>query len=1056
MKKLSLILVLFFCALGTMLAQRTITGTITDNTGEALIGASVVVKGAEGVGTTSDIDGSYSLNVPAGSDVLIYSYTGYGTLEETLGASNVLNITLEEGVAISEVIVTAVGLEANKRTIGYAVQNVDPDEVLGAKETNFVDALNSKVAGVQVTSSSGSPGASSNIVIRGSKSITGSNNPLFVVDGVPISNDEIGNGTAGVDQSNRAIDINPNDIASITVLKGPSATALYGVRAANGAVVITTKKGVSGKPVVNITASYSADQVNKLPERQSTYAQGNFTGGVPIWRGPNTFEGGSWGPRISELEFDGSDYPYDSRGRLVPKGTGNGTPAEAYDPYDFFVTGQTYDLGASVSGGTDNVRYYISGGRLTSQGVIPTSEFSRTSFRVNLDTDITDKFSASMSANFVNSGGNRLQRGSNLRGVMLGLLRNTPTFDIGNGKKGQDAVDDPSSYLLPNGDQRSYRAGVYDSPYWVVNKNASQDNVNRIIGNTGLRYEFTDWLAISYKLGIDHYTDRRNGAVDIVPNWSPGEVSQSTISNTDINSDLLLTFNNKLSDDFSLSATGGFNVFDTKYVNQEVIGSTLSASNFYHISNATDLVAGEAISGRRLYGLFVTTDLNYADFAFLNLTVRNDWSSTLPSDNNTFQSYSASLGLDLTEAFKIPRNDILSYAKVRASYGAVGNDAPIYATSNYFESALTGGDGFISVNSFPAYGVNAFERDVQLGNDKIVPETTTTFEVGAELKLWKGRLGFDITYFNSESKDQIIPVDLSATTGFTTVIQNAGIISNKGWEISADLDVLTVGDFNWTIGANFTRIRSKVEELAEGIDNIFLAGFTSTSVAIVPDQPFSVLFGDGFQRDANDNVLIGSNGWPLADPTKKVLGDPNPDYTLGLRNGFSYKGISISALLDIRQGGDVWCGTCGIMNDFGTSKLSADERDDVVIFDGVLADGTPNNIPVALADPTIGGYSNTYRKRYGFGGISEMSIFDASWVRLREVSVGYSVPKSVFENTFIGGLRVTLTGRNLWLNTDYPGIDPETNLTGASNGYGLEYFNNPNTKSFAATVKLTF
>ena len=1054
MKKLFLPLFLILFVVGFAVGQRTVTGTITGSDGEPLIGASVLVKGTS-VGTVSDFEGNYSLDVPDERKILVFSYTGYTAQEFELGVSNVLDVVLEEGVALGEVIVTAIGLESNRAKIGYAVQNVKAEEITNSKETNLLNALAGKVAGVTVTSSSGSPGSSSTVRIRGNVSIGRSNSPLFVVDGVPIDNSEIGNAVDGVDQSNRGIDINPNDIASMTVLKGPSATALYGVRAANGAVVITTKTGQAGKPVINITTRYSVDQINQLPNRQSLYAQGRPVGGVSTWRGPHTGEGFSWGPAIADLEFDGSEYEYDRNGRLVAKGTGNGTPARAYDAYDFFKNGQTYDLNASISGGNETMRYFISAGSLSSDGTSPNATFKRNSFRVKIDADLSEKFEASMSANYVNSGGNRLQRGSNIQGVMLGLLRNTPTFDVGNGKVGQEAADDPSSYLLADGRQRSYRAGIYDNPYWVANKNPFTDDVNRVIGYASLAYNVNDWMKLTYKLGIDTYSDRRNGAFDINPGRSPGSVNQSTISNTDLNQDILLTMSRNLSPSFGISATVGGNAFTTSYFNQNANGTTLSAPNFYHISNASDIVAGEVINKKRLLGLFGTVDLSYEDYLFLNLTGRNDWSSSLPKENNTFQSYSASVGFAFTEALNMQGNTILPYGKLRASYGVVGNDAPIYATSNYFGQAASGGDGFITAINFPAYGTNAFERNVGLGNDQIVPEKTATWEVGGEFKFLRGRLGLDVTYFSSKSEDQIISVQLPASTGFTSVIQNAGEITNKGWEIILDGSPISSSTgFNWDISANFTAIENTVETLAEGVDNIFLAGFTSTQSVVIPGQPYGVIWGDGFQRTDDGTLIIDDNGWPLASPEKQILGDPNPDFTIGIRNTFSFKGITLSGLLDIRQGGDMWCGTCGVMGYFGMTEQSATERDDVVVFDGVTQDGGVNNTPVALADPA-GGIGSFYRVRYGFG-YSEMEIFDTSWLRLRELTVSYSLPKSMLSNLFLQGVDISLTGRNLWLSTDYPGIDPETNLTGSSNGFGLDYFNQPNSRSYNATVVLTF
>jgi len=1057
MKNYLLFFIAALLSVSVAFAQSTVTGTVTEaDTGDPIVGAAVLIKGTT-IGAYTDEEGQYRISLPDQANTLVFTYVGRSTLEEQINGRSVINVAMEvDALDIDEVVVTAVGIEANRRTLGYAVQNVDADEIVNAREVNIVNALNSKVAGVTVVSSSGSPGASANIRIRGSVSIGRSNSPLFVIDGVPIDNSSSGNGVGGVDNSNRAIDINPNDIESLTVLKGPAATVLYGIRAANGAVIITTKSGKRGKPTITVNSSYTFDEVNKLPEMQSTYAQGRPVDGVPTWRGPNTFEGFSWGPLISELEFDGSDYPFDQNGRLVPRGQGNGIPARAYDPYDFFVTGQTYDLNASVSGGTDNVTYFLSAGRLASQGVVPNSTFERNSFRVKVESNLTEKLKGGISANFVNSGGDRIQRGSNISGVMLGLLRTTPTFDNGNGKSGEEAADDPDTYLLPDGTQRSYRAGIYDNPYWTVNKNPFTDDVNRIIGYTNLSYEVAPWFTIAYKLGIDHYTDRRLLALDINSADTPnGLVQQSTLFSNDLNSDLLLQFNTNISNDLSVNATVGHNYFSTNFRSRTATGTTLAAPDFYNISNATDIIASEGISRRKLVGVFGTANLSYKNFLFLNLSARNDWSSTLPEGENSFFYPAASLGFTFTDAFGIADNPILPYGKIRVSWGQVGNDAPIYATQNFFNSASSTGDGFITGIPFPSFGVNAFERSTLLGNNQLKPETTTTIEFGAELKFLQGRLGLDVTYFDSESEDQVISVNISSTTGFTSVVQNAGIITNKGWEGILTARPVEAGDFSWDIDVNFTRIRNEVEELAEGIENIFLAGFTSTSSRAIAGEPYGALFGNKFQTDDQGRTIIGDNGWPLVDPIEQIVGDPNPDWLAGIRNTFNFKGLSVSALLDIREGGDMWCGTCGILDYFGTSQQSADERNDRVVFEGVNQSGEPNTTEVALADPAAG-LGSYYRVRYGFGGTSEGSIFDSSWRRLREVTVSYSFPQSWVSKLSLQGATLQFTGRNLWLDTDYPGIDPETNLTGASNGIGLDYFNMPNTRSYGAALRLVF
>ncbi|WP_229239839.1 SusC/RagA family TonB-linked outer membrane protein [Echinicola soli] len=987
-----------------------------------------------------------------------------------VGESTKIDVTLgADAKELGEVVITASGLEANKSSLGYAVQNVDTQEILDSKEPNLVNALNAKVAGVQVTSSAGTPGASSSIRIRGSVSVNKSNQPLFVVDGIPIDNSTGGGGNTagGVTESNRAIDLNPNDIASLTVLKGAAATALYGVRAANGAIVITTKKGKAGKPVVKISTTYAVDKVNKLPKRQNIYAQGAFKDGVATYRGPETAEGDSWGPMISELEFDGDDgYFFDKGGKLVPKGTGNGVPARAYDPYSFFENGRTINLNASVSGGNETTRYYFSGGRLDQKGVIPNASFQRTSFRSNLEVDISEKLSATMSASFSNSGGFRVQQGSNINGIMLGLLRNTPTFDIGNGLSGQSAANEESTYVNPDGSQRSYRWGVYDSPYWTVNKNPTEDNVNRVIGIAGLKYEINKSLYLSYKLGIDHYSEAVISALDINLGGfgnNVGSVTQRFAGNSDVTSDLVFGFNHELVDGLTMTGLVGYNLFNSHYTQQETFGNTLAAPNFYHISNAADLTADEDISRKRIHGLYSTLDFSYNDWAFLNLTGRNDWSSALPSDNNTYQSYSVSTGIVLSEAIDI-RDSFLDYLKLRASYGVIGNDAPIYSTANIYSQAESDGDGFISSVEYPSYGTNAFERGTLLANPQLTPERATTYEVGGEVRLFNGRFGLDVTYFNTQSEDVIIEVQTSATTGYLESVLNSGEILNKGWEIIGSFTPVESYDFRWDIEGNFTSMENTVEQLAEGLDRVFLAGFTSTSASLVTGMPYSTIWGDGFQRADDGRMIIGSDGWPLADPEKKALGDPNPDFTLGLRNSFEYKGIRLSALLDFRKGGDVWCGTCGIMDYFGTSQLSADERNDKIVFDGVINTGTSDNpvyvendISVPIAQSPTASEGEFYRRRYGFGGITEMNIWDGSWMRLRELTLSYTLPDNLLDGIgLLEGAGLSVTGRNLWLKTDYPGIDPETNLTGNSNGYGLDYFNSPNTKSVSMTLNLTF
>ncbi len=1052
-------------------AQRSVSGTVTsDEDGSTVPGVNVVLKGTT-TGTTTDLDGNYRLSVPEEGGTLVFSFIGLTAQEVEIGARSVIDVAMASDVQqLTEVVVTAVGLESNRAALGYAVQNVSSEDIKNTQETNLVNALNSKVAGVTVVSSSGSPGASSNIRIRGNTSISGNNSPLFVVDGIPIDNNEYGAGVDGVSRSNRAIDINPNDIASLTVLKGAAATVLYGIRAANGAIIITTKKGSKGKPVVTLNSSMRMDQVNKLPALQSTYAQGRSVNGVLTHRGPETGEGNSWGPKISDLEFNGAtDYGFDKNGQLVAAGTGNGVPAKAYDNLDnFFVNGMTYDNTLSVSGGTDIAKYYFSVGRLDQSGIIPNSDWARTSIKATTSAQLTDKLNASISANYINSGGFRVQQGSNTSGVMLTLLRNTPTFDAANGyTNGQEAADDVSTYEFPDGSQRAYRGGVYDSPFWVVNNNPFQDEVNRVIGYTAIDYKILDWLSVSYKLGLDAYSERYNSAFNIgSATLRAGEVNQLARNSKDLNSDFLVKVNTNFGD-ISLNAIVGHNFFSTNIITQQTIGTTLSVPKFYHISNATDVQGFEGITRRKLVGVFGQVNLGWKEQVFLNVSARNDWSSILPEGANNVLYPAVSLGWDFTETLGLSNGSILSYGKVRASYGQVGNDggnAFIYATDPYFGVAGYGGDGFISTGgAFPGFGVNAFDRNNLLPNGNLKPELTTTTEFGADLKFFKGRLGLDFTYYNSLTTDAIIAVDIAPSTGYNSAVQNVAEISNKGIEIVATGTPVQTGDFNWDVSVNFTQYENIVESLAEGVETVSLAGFVSTTSRAVAGQPFGALYGASFARTDDGQLIIGSDGWPVQAAEEGVIGDPNPDWVAGIRNTFSFKGLSLSALLDIRQGGEMWNGTYGILKTFGMAEVTAAQREvKGYVFDGVVNTGTadapnyvPNTTPVDFYNPRFPVSQNKWN-RYAFGGLPEENIQNTSWVRLREVSLAYQFPSKVLSNIGMSNLSLTLTGRNLLLFTEYNGIDPETNLTGASNGIGLDYFNNPNTKSYALTLNASF
>ncbi len=1067
--RFSFALVLLFGSILTMAQDRMVSGKVTalDDNSE-LPGVSVLLKGTT-TGTITDVNGNYKITVPDNA-VIVFSFVGLKSQEINVGTRTTIDIQMESDIKqLSEVVVTAAGIEANKRELGYSIQNVASDEIMKSGENNFVSALSGKIAGVQVTSSGGSPGAAAQIRIRGNKSVQGSNGPLFVIDGVPIDNstfntadspeDDVANlGSGGVTNSNRAIDINPSDVASLTVLKGPAATVLYGIRAANGAVVITTKKGSRNSAAkIKYSLGYSIDKVNKLPDLQSTYAQGGVSGGVPTFQSPMTgsTQSQSWGPAISSLRYANEPSIWDPNGLIVPASDPRATNrvANAYtNAEDFFETGTNATHNLSVQGGTEKATYFFSVGRLDQTGIMPNSSYGRTSFRATTSAELFKNFTATLSANYINSGGKRLQNGSNTSGVMLGLLRTTPSFD------------NSAGFLFDDGSQRAYRGGsIYDNPYFTVNKNFTTDDVNRVIGYTQLSYDALPWLNFTYRIGVDTYGDDRIFRNDVASSSVPvGQVINQTIRSTDLNSDLLMTINKDLTDKLSLSTTIGHNYYNKDVHINRIDGQGLASPGFFNIASATAVNVSEGVTRRQLYGLYGTVTLNYNSEIFINISGRNDWSSTLPEENNSFFYPATSIGWDFTQTFGI-NSSIFNYGKLRASWGQVGNDAPFAVTNNGFTQSRVR-DGWTTPQGviFPALGLNAFNPNATLGNTELKAETTTTIEFGGDFQFLDGRIGLDLTYFDATTTDAILNVTIPSASGWQQRAVNSAELNNKGIEAALTANVISSGDFNYDIGINFTRIRNTVEKLAEGIPFITIDPFGTQRIA--EGEPYGIFFGSRFLRDDKGNMVINPvDGIPYEDPTQGIVGDPNPDFLLGFRNTVSYKGLSLSFLLDIRQGGDVYNGTKGVLNNFGVGAETLD-RNETVVFPGVLGqvqtDGsvvateTPNTIAVVKGG-TDGG--TNYYQNYGFVNLTELTIEDGSWIRMRDVSLTYDLPSNMLSKLPFSAVNIGFTARNLFLKTDYTGIDPETNLTGdSSNVIGYDYFNNPNTKSYGVNLNITF
>lgn len=1077
---LNLILVFFVTSVALFAQERIVNGTVTDENGNPLAGVTVLVKGTA-VGTITKNDGTFTIKLPVNAKTLVFRRVGMKTQEASVVGKDYFTIKLaEDKLLTEEVVITAIGLEREKRSIGYALEEVSGKIVSEARTTNIVNTITGKVAGVQVVNAAGVPGASAYIQIRGQSSFLGGNQPLFVVDGIPIDNsmsysgnpdDGANNLLYSVAYSNRAIDLNPDDIASVTVLKGPAATALYGIRASNGAIIITTKKGqfaTTEKINVSFSATTSFEEVNKLPELQSKYTQG--VGGTFVQ--PGNSQGVSWGASFDTLYWDTqATNRFNKFGNLVGQSSINPNDPRYVKstPYDnlnnFFITGMTNTQNLSMAGGTDFGAFYLSLSNSKSFGIVPLTKFSRQSIRFNGEARISSKLKASGNVSYVNSGGRRAQQGSNTSGIMLGLLRTPPSFDNSNGY-GKDAYNKPDAYMFPDGTQRTYRGGGgYDNPYWTINRNPFFDNVDRFIGNIQLNYYFSTDIDLMWRLGADIYSDKRKQEFSIYSRTTPaGQVFYHEIFSSDITSDAILTINFNLTDDLVGKLLLGNNLFQSKGSSLYTQGDALIIPNFYHISNTTSQIVRQSEGTLRRMGNYFDLTLDFQEWLFFNGSIRNDMSTTLPEDNNSFWYGQGSVSIVFTNLFKSTfESGILNFGKLRFNYAIVGKDAPIYATTTPFIQASYA-DGYTNGVSFPFAGLVGYVTGDVLGNSKLRPEKTTSWEVGLNLAFLENLFSLDLTFYNQVSKDQIFSVPVARTSGYYAVVFNAGQISNKGFEAVLNINPINTADWRWDINVNFSTNKNMVDELYEGIDNIFLGGFAGSSIRIVAGKPYGTIFGFGWLRDSTTGkVIIDDNksskfyGFPIIDENEeKAFGSANPDWLMGIRNSISWKGLSLSFLFDIKKGGKMWNGTRSALYFFGMHKdMEANDRMfQNYIFDGVKnSNREPNDIPVNAT------YQSWYREGYGNGftaSNTEDFIEDAGWVRLRELSFSYTLPKEIVNYTPFTNIILTFTGRNLWLSTKYKGVDPETNLMGAYSAQGLDYFNMPGIRSYNFSISVDF
>jgi TonB-linked SusC/RagA family outer membrane protein len=1048
MKYLQLILLWICCfSVSSVWAQRKISGTITDINDEPLLGASVIIQNSDPlVGTQADELGKWELEVSETDKVLIFSFTGYTTKEITIGASNDIFVQLVEGVEMDNIIVTGMGISRDEKSIGYSVGKVDGSRVAGSGEANAIQGLAAKVSGIQVVGSGGTPGASSKILIRGNSTFTGNNQPLMVVDGVPYDNQTLGAvsednpfnaNLGGVNNSNRALDLNPDDIETVTVLKGPAAAALYGTRASNGVLLITTKKGKTGKKAglnVSYNTSIGFDNVNKLPDMQDTYAQG--FGGGQFADSVNVDQNGVYGGAITASSW-GPNMSTDTQN------------LQAYDNFGrYFKTGTTYNNNFSIGGGNEFAAFRLSYGNTSQTGIVPNTSLDRNTLRLNSQIG-NDKFTVSASAAYSNTRSSKAQNGSNLSGVMLSLTRMPASFDIlgGNGANGYDLLDGSShTYFSP-----------YDNPLWSSYNNPSTDNVNRFTGNVQFKYipikDEKQSLTLTYRLGSDSYDDQRKqiyavGAQD--PPNPTGEIWENTKRRVEINSDILATYMRQVNEDLNFTVTLGNNLNHRQDKDLFARGRNLAIPNYYNMNNASELYSSQNTTFKRLAGLFFDVSAGYKNMLYLTIAGRHDWASTFgaASRNKGFFYPSTSLSFVFTEV--LPANKILSYGKLRASLARTGIEPAAYGTTTYYNKPFVT-DGFTPGLSYPYLGGNGFGLSSALGNANLQPEILTGTEVGFDLRFLNGRINLDFTFYNQVSSNLLVDRPIANSSGFKTSYVNAGKMRNRGIELELNANVLKIKDFSWGLMLNFTSNRNEVLSLTDGVDRIDLeSAFTGIGSFAIKGQPYGVIYGTTWERTADGKLIIGADGLPITGKQDKV-GNPYPKWTAGIANTFSYKGVSLMVLFDIRKGGDLWNGTYARLSRLGRTAESVDRGQSYLIEGVTQSDTTMANTVRVDAFNYF-----SYYKGDRNGAAVENAIQDGGWIRLREATLTYQLPK--FKGKLADlGISVFVTGRNLWLRTAYKGVDPETSLTGAgSNVGGFDYFNMPNTRSILFGLKVNY
>jgi len=1081
MKKLSLVLMLVLGAVCTVLAQRTVSGTVTDDNGEPLIGASVLVKGTNS-GTVTDIDGAFELNVPDGGNTLIVSYTGFNTKEVELGASNTVDITLQEGLQLNEVVVTGLGIEREEKTLGYGVSTLDEQAISGRQEADVARIMRGKATGVDITQTSGLAGTGTNIIIRGYSSITGDNQPLFVIDGIPFNtstNNTQGFAGGGATASSRFLDLDPNNIEEVSILKGLSATVLYGEAGRNGVILITTKNGKAGVEAnkgleVSFTQQVSRSEVANLPDYQNTYGNG-FNAGFG-WFFSN------WGAAFDDLNPSsyGSDYRGERDGQVLithpyDQAQYNDDFPEfigadyVYQPYEsvenFFEPGWTSNTSVSVEsklGANSSISAtysYLSDEGFTpnldeQRGSGPSNFLNKHNFGLGAQTQLQNGLKIKGTFNFVDN-----ERrtpitgpafGGDGNGLFAALLFTPRSIDLMN-LPYQSPIDGSNVY---------YRRGsIIQNPRWVLNNAGDFDDVQRFFSTTELSYEVAPWLNVLYRLGVDQYSQEqrreqnRGGASN-----ADGIMQTYNIKNRIFDQVLNFLYEFNLGDNFTLDGVVGTNF--RREVNSAV-GTTSQQQLVYGLFTHDNFIEHFNFSGMReenTIGAYATATFGFRDFLYVGLQARNDWTSTLEPENNSVLYPSASLSFIPTDAFPgLQNSNLLNYLKLRVGYGTSAGYPNPYQTRNILNT---------NTNVFVTPGgrvLNTNSVSNRLGNPNLERELHVEIEGGVEARFLQNRIGIDFSVFNRNSSDLIIDLNLDPATGFTNTTVNAAELENRGIELGLDITPVA-GEFRWDITLNYTRLRSEILAIAEGINQIQIsnnagaggvvvgggAGYTTLGNYAIVGEQYGIMQGFPFVKDEEGNLVVNGQGSYQVASELGIIGDPNPNFQANWINNISWKGFSFGFQWQYIDGGDLYSSTVQALLARGNTTDTDVNRNLPLIMPGVKADGSVNDIQTYIGDSFFDAYF----------GADEGGVFDATTIRLREASLGYAFPDSFLAKTPFGRMTLTLSGENLWYNApNFPegiNFDPEISSTGVGNGRGFDFRTAPTAKKYGVALNVTF